>query len=155
MSENPFCDSGSSPPTAAIEARHEKQFPISAASVMLAPEANSGLPLRGDFERMARRRFQNPKPFRDGSWWWIRPRQDEFVGGKIVRTRPRLKVAPATMKEREVLKIASEMMRPMNQGLEIHWFGHTVRSLYRRNISRHRVAAAGDLGSEELQRDPA
>lgn len=101
-------------------------------------EANSGLPLRGDFERMARRRFQNPKPFRDGSWWWIRPWQDELVGGKIVRTRPRRKVAPATMKEREVLKIASEMMRPMNQGLEsigsATQFGAYIHGTYRDTV---------------------
>lgn len=29
-------------------------------------EANTGTPRRGDFERMARRRFQDPKPFRRG-----------------------------------------------------------------------------------------
>jgi len=30
-------------------------------------EANTDAPLKGDFERMARRRFQNPKPFGEGS----------------------------------------------------------------------------------------
>jgi len=37
-------------------------------------EANTGNPLRGDFERMARRRFQDPKPRRRGDWWTIQVR---------------------------------------------------------------------------------
>jgi hypothetical protein len=36
---------------------------------IVTPEANSSLPLKGDYERMARRRFQKPKPFREGAWW--------------------------------------------------------------------------------------
>ncbi len=81
-------------------------------------EANSGLPLKGDFERMARRRFQNPKPFREGSYWWIKPWVDIFSEGKLRRKQKRIKLAPASMKEREVKKIADEHLRPMNQGLE-------------------------------------
>jgi integrase len=85
---------------------------------ILLSEANSGLPLKGDFERMAKRRFQNPKPFREGSYWWIKPWTDEFIEGRIVRKQKRIKLAPATMKEREAQKIAAEHLRPMNQGLE-------------------------------------
>ncbi len=81
-------------------------------------EANSGPPLKGDFERMARRRFQNPTPFREGNWWWIRIWQDKFRDGKPERSLKRLKVAPATTNAREAQKIATEMLRPMNQGLE-------------------------------------
>jgi hypothetical protein len=51
----------------------------------ICAEANSSLPLKGDFERMARRRFQNPKPFREGAWWWIFVRRDVFSRGKITR----------------------------------------------------------------------
>jgi hypothetical protein len=46
-------------------------------------ETNFGDPLEGDFERMARRRFQNPKPFREGNWWWINPWQDVTVEGRL------------------------------------------------------------------------
>src|SRR5208283_1951948 len=44
-------------------------------------EANTGVPLRGDFERMARRRFQNPKPFRRGAWWYLQYWRDDLSRG--------------------------------------------------------------------------
>jgi integrase len=81
-------------------------------------EANLLAPLRGDFSAMARRRFQNPKPFREGNWWWITPWQDEFKEGRLERRRKRMKVCPAETPEREALRIANEMLRPMNQGLQ-------------------------------------
>ena len=67
---------------------------------------------------MAKRRFQNPKPFREGHWWWISPWQDEFKEGRLQRTRKRIKVCPAETPEREARKMANEMLRPMNQGLQ-------------------------------------
>jgi integrase len=85
----------------------------------LLPEANSGVvPLQGDYERMARRRYQNPKPKRRGNWWELRVWRDEFSDGERTRRRAYIKLAPATMSEREVKKIAAEYLRPMNQGLE-------------------------------------
>ncbi len=66
---------------------------------------------------MARRRFQAPKPKRRGKWWCLLYRQDEFVDGRRVRKRKRVKLAPANTPEREVDKIAAEYLRPMNQGL--------------------------------------
>jgi integrase len=85
---------------------------------IVVAEANSGNPLKGDFERMARRRFQSPKPKRSGNWWYLLWWQDEFVGGEHVRKRKRKRLAPATMPEREVKKIAAELLRSINQGLE-------------------------------------
>jgi integrase len=67
---------------------------------------------------MARRRYQDPRPFREGNWWWIKPWQDEFVGGQLQRKQKRLKVCPAEKGEREASRIASEMLRPINQGLQ-------------------------------------
>jgi integrase len=67
---------------------------------------------------MARRRYQDPKPFREGNWWWIKPWQDEIVGGQHKRKQKRLKVCPAEKGEREASRIASEMLRPMNQGFQ-------------------------------------
>lgn len=81
-------------------------------------QANSGVPLRGDFERMARRRFQDPKPARRGAWWTLLCWTDVFENGERRRKRKRIKLGPATMPEREVRKIAAEALRPMNQGLE-------------------------------------
>jgi integrase len=102
---------------------------------IVVPETNFGDPLEGDFERMARRRFQNPKPFREGHWWWINPWQDVIKEGRLTRKRKRMKVAPATLSDREAKKIAAEMLRPMNQGLECigsaMLFGAYVEGTYR------------------------
>ena len=67
---------------------------------------------------MARRRFQNPKPQRRGKWWVLLYRQDEFDQGRSIRRRKRIRIAPASMPEREARKIALEFLRPLNQGLE-------------------------------------
>ena len=66
---------------------------------------------------MAKRRFQDPVPKRSGHWWYLLCWQDSFGEGVRTRKRQRMKLAPATMPEREVKKIAAEILRPMNQGL--------------------------------------
>jgi hypothetical protein len=81
-------------------------------------EANTGNPLKGDVERMARRRFQDPTPKRRGAWWTIQVRQDVFVGGKVKRKNKRVRLAPATMPERQVRKIVAEYLRPLNQEIQ-------------------------------------
>jgi len=80
-------------------------------------EANSAGTLRGDFEAMQKRRHQQPKPEKLGNFWYLRIWQDVFVGGTRTRKRVRLKLAPATLNQREVMKIADELLRPVNQGL--------------------------------------
>src|SRR4030095_2261049 len=62
------------------------------------------LPVEG--ERMARRRYQNPKLQLRGDWWTIRIWQDVFQDGHYRRSYKRVRLAPATMKEREVQKVA-------------------------------------------------
>jgi hypothetical protein len=42
---------------------------------------------KGEIERMARRRFQAPKPKRRGKWWCLLYWQDEFVDGRRIRKR--------------------------------------------------------------------
>jgi integrase len=71
----------------------------------------------GDFEAMAKRRFQNPGPERVGRFWYVRIWQDVFVDGVRTRQRQRVKLAPASTPEREAKKIAAEILRPVNQGL--------------------------------------
>jgi hypothetical protein len=97
-------------------------------------EANTGNPLRGDFERMARRRFQDPTPRRRGDWWTIQVRQDVFVGGKLKRINKRVRLAPATMPDREVRKVVAEYLRPLNQGMQAIGsatnFAHYVEHTY-------------------------
>jgi integrase len=80
-------------------------------------ESVSGKPSKGDFESMARRRFQDPTPKREGKWWFLLVWQDQFKEGRTQRRRKRIKLAPASMPVREVNKIAAEMLRPLNQGL--------------------------------------
>ena len=84
---------------------------------IVSPEAATSASHRGVFEAMAKRRFQDPKPERAGKYWYVRVRQDEFIGGVRTRKLHRVKLAPATMPEREVKKIAAEILRPVNQGL--------------------------------------
>ena len=68
---------------------------------------------------IAGRRFQDLKPFRERNWRFILVWQDEFTNGKRHRKRKRVTVAPATIPEREIRKIAAEYLRPMNQGLSL------------------------------------
>lgn len=67
---------------------------------------------------MAKRRFQDPKPFRRGNYWYIQVRRDYIENGATVRKNAWQKIAPASMSEREVKKEASEQLRSLNQGLE-------------------------------------
>ncbi len=80
-------------------------------------ETHIGGPSKGEIEKMARRRFQAPKPKRRGKWWCLLFWQDEFLDGRRIRKRKRVNLGPADMPEREVSKIAAEYLRPMNQGL--------------------------------------
>ena len=89
----------------------------SALRANVVADATSGAPSKGDLESMARRRCQNPKPEREGHQWVLRYGSDEFVKGERARKRKREVLAPATMPEREVRKIALEFLRPLNQGL--------------------------------------
>ena len=80
---------------------------------MLGVEANSGKPSKG-IDAMARRRFQSPKPFKEGQFWWLRVWDTNPAGS---RKRQRIKLAPADMPLREVQKVAEEKLQPVNQGL--------------------------------------
>ena len=84
---------------------------------MLLAETSSGVPSTGEFEKMARRRFQDPKPRRRGKWWYLLYWEDHILAGRRIRKRKREKLAPASMPEREVKKIAVERLRGLNQGL--------------------------------------
>jgi integrase len=65
---------------------------------------------------MARRRFQSPKPFKEGQFWWLLIWDSSETGS---RKRQRIKLAKADMAVREVQKIVDEKLRPMNQGLAL------------------------------------
>ncbi len=85
------------------------------AGGIVSGEANLGRPSRGDFESMARRRFQDPRPKRRGKWWEIQVRRDEFVGGQLRRKKTRVRIAPVTVPEREARKIAAEQPAPQSR----------------------------------------
>jgi len=102
---------------------------------IVSSKANSGFPRKGEFERMARRRYQDPKPVRRGAWWTLLVWEDQQVGDRYTRKRKRVRLAPATMMEREVRKVVAEYLRPMNQGLESVGsatnFKHYVEATYK------------------------
>jgi integrase len=99
--------------------RGENSIPeiLDAGSMLSREAAFPPASHRGDFEKMAMRRFQDPRPKREGNFWYLLHWQDVFSEGVRTRKRQRVKLAPATMPEREVKKIAAELLRPMNQGL--------------------------------------
>jgi integrase len=84
------------------------------APATIRGEANSLGKLRRDFEAMAKRRYQDPKPRREGNFWYLLTWED---GPQGTRKSKREKLAPASMLAREVQKIADERLRPLNQGL--------------------------------------
>jgi integrase len=84
---------------------------------MLLAETNSDVPSVGDFDQMAKRRFQDPKPKRRGQWWYLLFWEDQIKDGRRIRTRKREKIGPALLPEREARKIAAERLRGLNQGL--------------------------------------
>src|SRR5581483_10436653 len=80
--------------------------------------SDSAIAFRSRLEKTARRRFQCPKPVRSGNWWYVFVRVDVFSRGGFVRRQRRLKLGPASLPEREARKIAAELLRPLNQGVE-------------------------------------
>ena len=66
---------------------------------------------------MARRRFQDPKPRKEGKWWYLRLWEDVFENGMRVRKLKRIKLALATMGERQVRKIALDIVAPKNKSI--------------------------------------
>jgi integrase len=106
---------------------------------VVSEEDRPARPLKAeDFQRMSRRRFQDPKPFRRGKWWCLLYWQDTFEGGKWQRKRKWAKLAPASMPEREIRKIAAELLRPLNQQLQTIGsatpFGTYVECTYRPTV---------------------
>src|ERR1700681_3131359 len=81
-------------------------------------EATTPTSHREDFDQMARRRFQDPKPTRYGKFWVIQIRGDRMENGERKRFKHRIKLCSANLPEREAQKIAAEELRPLNQGLE-------------------------------------
>ena len=79
--------------------------------------ANSLANQKGIYE-LARKRFQNPSIRKRGAWWVIDVRIDTLEGGNYKRKKTTVRLAPATMNQREAQKVANEYLRPMNQGLE-------------------------------------
>ena len=98
-------------------------------------ETNRVEPFLKDDDKVARRRFQSPEPIKSGNFWYLLIREDAIENGRRVRKRKRVKLAPATMGEREVRKIAAEVLRPQNQGLitsgSAVTFGEFVENVYR------------------------
>jgi hypothetical protein len=80
--------------------------PTPSSRGVIVVEANFDRPSpRGELEAMARRRYQDPEPEMVGNWWQIRVYRDEYVNGRRVRKRKRVRLAPASLPVREVQKL--------------------------------------------------
>jgi hypothetical protein len=113
--------------------------------VIIRNQANIGASISAqEMARMAKRRFQNPQPKRRGAWWTIRVWRDEFIAGKHVRKQQRVRLAAATVPEREIQKIVSEYLRPLNPGSGKSWVGDQLRALHRNDLQTSREASDGD-----------
>jgi integrase len=93
-------------------------IPKSLDHAIVSIKANPFAPSTGDYDAMARKRFQAPKPRKEGRWWVLYYWEDVFKGKERSRHKKRQKLAPTSTPEREVKKIAAEFLRPMNQGLQ-------------------------------------
>jgi integrase len=109
--------------------------PRASSCAIVRVKADTGASLRGDFERMARRRFQQPTPVKRGKWWTLRVWKDTFIDGKLTRIRERVRLAPATLGEREVLKRAQKHLEPINHSIAAVGsatnFNHYVERTYK------------------------
>lgn len=126
--------------------------------------------LRSPGDKMARRRYQKPKPFRDGNFWYLRYWQDDLVNGKIVRRRKWTQLGMATLPVREAQRIADEVLAPLNQGLgncgsaidfarfvnesyiplELSIMASTTQSRYRSVINKYLIPAFGEFLLRDL-----
>jgi hypothetical protein len=103
---------------------------------IVSAEANFGKPSRGELEAMARRRFQDPAPKREGNWWCLLYWVDTFSDGTSTRKRKRHKLAPGDIPEREAKKMAAEFLRPMNQGLVPSVQQQSSRNTWKQSTNR-------------------
>ena len=105
---------------------------------IVAPKANPRGPSNGDYESMARRRYQKPSPRREGQQFVLYYWGDEFEDGKGKRKKKRHVLGPATMGAREAERVRDEFLRPLNQGLvsigSATKFADYVDSVYRPTV---------------------
>ncbi len=124
----------------------------------------------GAYETMARRRYQDPTPKKEGKWWYLFYWKEHFVNGRSIRKRTRHKLAPHTMGERDAKKLAAEFLRPLNQGLEtigaatplmtyldttyrptiLPLFAKSTRDRYENVIKNHLLPAFGQATLRDL-----
>ena len=100
---------------------------------------------------MARRRYQSPTPKRRGDWWTIRYWRDSLKTDGTDELK-RVRLAPATMSEREVRKVAAEHLRPLNQGLETIGSATNFRHIRRGDVYPACDAVTGKVDAGPLPR---
>jgi len=107
-------------------------------------QANIGAPISPqEMERMAKRRFQNPRPERRGAWWTMRVWRDEFIDSKHVRKQQRVRLAAATVSEREV-KDRDRTPATAEPRSGKSWIGNQLRALHRNDLQTGGEASDGD-----------
>src|SRR5262249_36233192 len=77
---------------------------------IVCPKAYPKGPSNGDYESMARRRYQKPSPRREGQQWVLYYWADEFENGKGKRKKKRHVLGPANLGTREVEQLRDEFL---------------------------------------------
>ena len=153
---------------------HNSQMTAQPKRVIVLPEANSGLPLKGDFERMARRRFQRGQLFERGidrKVWVGRWREDVIVDGKISRRQvkeiigtrndyPTRKLALRALEQRlSTINDPSYRARPTAlfrefaekwQRIVLTQHKHSTQAAMRSQIKCHLMPVFGDVQLKDM-----
>ena len=90
---------------------------------------------------MAKRRFQDPEPFREGKFWWILYRDDVFVDGKPDRKRKRYKLGPSEMLEAEAKRLAADFFAVTERSGESGEFSNHTGGVHRDDLHTKRETA--------------
>src|SRR4029077_9671117 len=76
---------------------------------------NEPSPQGGGFEKMARRRYQKPRPQKRGNQWTILVREDVIEHGQRERKVRRVPLGPSTLTRAETERLRDDYLATINQ----------------------------------------
>jgi integrase len=92
----------------------EANSPAGCDTLLSEQSETSHSPQGGGYERMARRRYQKPRPTRRGQQWTILVREDQVEDGKRSRKVKRVAIGPASLTKAEAERLRDEYLSPVN-----------------------------------------
>ena len=95
---------------------HPTDIVGSRCAILLSEQTRRGPSATGgDFQRMARRRYQKPTPKRRGSRWTILVREDVEQNGQRKRRVKRVPIGPTTRTKAEAERLRDDYLTKLNQ----------------------------------------